>query len=468
MGWPIYFKDSLIVGNPVMDTAVISLWTPKEVVSKGLDMSSISLVGHLYTKRGINFVIRNILANPRIRKLYFIGADLSNSGQSFLDYKFNLDEEVDLEAFQAFKQNVKLIDNRKITAKNEIRGEKGSLWRKPQVFREQVSGKIETFPSEFSNITIRDTSTAKAWVKVLETLLKFGVISKPVIHYDNQGSTFIRELLNLEVVLDEEDPANLDIPSFMPFTRKDINVYINNFFKKGKGGGDYTYGERLFDYNGFDQVARMSQKLKQFPQDKGALCVLWKPKEDSYPHYKSQKPKRVPCLILIQGQVYEGKLYLTAYFRSNDMGSAWPLNVYALRALQSKIASELGVSLGSLITISNMAHLYERDYHSAQKIVKDCCDGTDCVFDPRGNMVIRVEGKMIMVDHISPTGGRTLNRWKHSGLDINAARILGDKILSDMAISQTAHAMDIGRQLARAQEAIRRGLVFTQDRPLPL
>jgi hypothetical protein len=53
--WPLYYKDSLIVGNPTMDTGVIALWTPKETVAKALDLSSISVVGQLYTKRGIEY-----------------------------------------------------------------------------------------------------------------------------------------------------------------------------------------------------------------------------------------------------------------------------------------------------------------------------------------------------------------------------------------------------------------------------
>ena len=107
MVWPLYFKDNLIIGDPTMDSAVVTLWTPKEVVAKGLDMSSISLVGQLYTKRGINFIIRNILANPRIRKLYIVGEDLSGSGESLLNYDFTLDGKIDPDAFKDFKQNIR-------------------------------------------------------------------------------------------------------------------------------------------------------------------------------------------------------------------------------------------------------------------------------------------------------------------------------------------------------------------------
>lgn len=468
MEWPIYYKDSLIVGNPLADTAVVTLWTPKEVVANALDMSSISVVGQLYTKRGINFIIRNILANPRISKLFITGDDLSGSGESFLNNNFLPDKSIDSKALVAFEQNVRLIDNRKIPAENIPKGQKGQFWAKPLLFKSERVSLPPKYPSEFGSITIRASGISQAWAEALKVLLSFGTESKPVIHYDEGGSSTIKELLNLTVVLDSSVPLLLEVSEFMPFTKNDAKHYTANFFKKEKGGDDYSYGERLFDYNGFNQIERVVKKLKAFPQDKGALAVLWKPKEDSFPRYKSAQPKHVPCLTSIQCQIWDKKLNLTAYFRSNDIGSAWPLNAYALAVLQQKISNEVGVGSGLLTTISNMAQLYERDYPMAQKVVKGYGNKVTCVFDPRGNLVISVVGTMIKVSHISPTGEGTLNAWEEDGTKPNAAQFLGDKIIKDMAISQTAHAMDIGRQLARAEEAVRRGLKFTQDRPLPL
>jgi thymidylate synthase len=288
------------------------------------------------------------------------------------------------------------------------------------------------------------------------------------MHYDEKGLLSLKELLNLTVIVGSEDSDNTEVPSFMNLTKKDTTVYIDNFFKKSRKVDDYNYGERLFNYDGFDQVERMTEKLKKFPQDKGALCVLWKPKEDSFPRYKSTRPKHVPCLTSIQCQVWEKKLFMTAYFRSNDMGSAWPLNAFALRSLQSKVAKELKVDLGTLTTISNMAHLYERDYEMAEQIVKKHGKQLDCQFDPRGNLVITVEKGIIKVVQIAPDGNTVLNRWNEDGSKLNSARVLSDKIVLDMSVSQVPHALYIGRQLAWAEEAVRRGLRFVQDQPLPL
>lgn len=463
--WPVYYKDSLIIGDPTMDTAVVTLWTPKEMVAERLNMSKVNAVGQLYTKRGINFLVRNVLANPVIRKIYVLGADLSGSGEALLKNNYDIDKEVSSESFQSFKQNVKLVDNRKFPAYESILGEESIPWAKSQIFPSPRVHSPEFFPSEFSAIVVRAENVSKAWPEILKNLLMFGITSKPVIHYDQNGSDTLKELPNLVVVVSGESDSldNLEL------TKADVNIYVENFFSKECIPEDYTYGERLFNYDGFDQIDRMIKKLKKFPQDKGALAVLWKPKEDSFPSYKSMKPKRVPCLTCIQCQVWENKLYMTAYFRSNDMGSAWPLNAFALQELQKRISGELNTQIGSLTTISNMAQLYSRDYKLAQDVIKKTLNkNVACQFDPRGNLIIKVEGNIIKVTQLSPDGRTELSNWEQVCDRKDASRFLGDRILSDLAISQVSHAMDIGRQLARAEEACRRGLKFTQDQPLSL
>jgi len=79
--WPKYFRDRLIVGNPDSDSAIATLWTPMNVVAKMVDVSKVSVIGQLYTKRGINYLLRNVLLNPRIKRILLTGADLMGSGE---------------------------------------------------------------------------------------------------------------------------------------------------------------------------------------------------------------------------------------------------------------------------------------------------------------------------------------------------------------------------------------------------
>ena len=84
--WPKYFADRLIVGNPNSDSAIATLWTPMNVVAGMVDISKVSIIGQLYTKRGINYLLRNILMNPRTKRILLVGADLMGSGSEFIEF----------------------------------------------------------------------------------------------------------------------------------------------------------------------------------------------------------------------------------------------------------------------------------------------------------------------------------------------------------------------------------------------
>ena len=545
MSWPIYFKDRLIVSNLKSSNAIASLWTPKELISKMIDENAYCVLGQLYTKKGINYLLRNILANPSITKLYVVGSDLMGSGETLIkfiengvdeDYKIigdditHIEREISLDAINDFRKNVEIFDlrggeNLKKLADNirnekvlenkrddEIKEEgieegKIKMWRKPQAFADPPKSEATLFPSEVDLIKIRRPTIAEAYLSVLKHINIFGLESEPVINYVSNTSKSLKEVLNLTVVI-TEDPSNWNLPSYLPFSSKDLGKYFEGFFAVDNGDEDYTYGERLFNYaheeiaelkkiypwlkidrfqkyfthTGFDQVEiSIIRKLKSFKYDKGAIALFANPFTDIFPQRPS---KKTPCLTLIQCQIYEEKLSLTAYFRSNDMYNAWPLNAFALRQLQQNIANKLDVKLGALITISNMAHIYEHNYADSEEIVKNNYQlprpyGQGmlkrslserykgfCEWDPRGNLNISIDNDEIVVKLMSPRGNEELKEWKINGLKPNSARLLSFQLESDLAISTLGNALYVGRQLERAETAIKLGLKFMQDNAL--
>ena len=93
--WPILYKDILLKGDLASSTAVCCLWTEREVVEKVIaDASLYSIIGNLYSAQGINAMLRNVMANPRIRTIILWGAELSLSGHALLAFiKEGIDEE---------------------------------------------------------------------------------------------------------------------------------------------------------------------------------------------------------------------------------------------------------------------------------------------------------------------------------------------------------------------------------------
>ncbi|HUV71992.1 MAG TPA: thymidylate synthase [Clostridia bacterium] len=471
--WPIYFKNRLVLGKLDSFVAIVTLWTPQEKIAEFLPKESFAVIGQLYSKRGINFLVRNLLANPKIKRLIVCGLDQTGSGKALVDLWRKkeakdsiLDKEIEAEAVRKLVNSIELVDLIGVTEEKPI--QKAVLLAEPElpprearIFPEPEVRVGSLFPAELDLVKIRRKTIGQTWLAALKHLLNFGLESEAIYHYFTKGENQLYEVLNLALVVEKEDPKDFKIYDFFPFKKNEPQDYIKKFFQKDRGQEPYTYGERLFDYEGVDQLAQMAKKLSQFSQDHGAMAVLWNPKIDNFP---IRQPWRTPCLTQIQGQVYKNKLYLTAYFRSNDMFGAWPLNAFALRYLQGKLSEEIKVGLGSLITISNMAHLYDHDFAQATEIVKNNKDEL-CDWDPRGNLLIKVENKEIVVEQVSPEG-LPLRSFRFDGTKPKAASSAGYVLEQAGCFSVIGHARDIGEQLAKAELAIKRGFKFEQDKEL--
>jgi len=64
-------------------------------------------------------------------------------------------------------------------------------------------------------------------------------------------------------------------------------------------------------------------------------------------------------LQLLDFLLRDGKLSLTAFFRSWDCGRAAPANMYGLGKLLSYVAGEIWFPTGSLTIMAASAHMYE-------------------------------------------------------------------------------------------------------------
>ena len=473
--WPIYYRERLWLGNLIKgDVGIATLWTPKESLVALLKKAGESLqqrvavVGQLYTQRGAEFIFRNLWANPRVSTLIITGTNLTDSYQPLLKPDHDLWQQFPRSAVKRFFQGVKILDWRDWPLAKVIQ-ELAQLTvgapfsPRARQFAE-TKAKAEIFPAEESVFRFQAPTIGQAWLPALQAILRFGR-RVPRIHlYGGQERT----LLNLALVITEEDPDKPKIWPFFNFDRQILHQYYRGFFQPDRGEEAYTYGERLFRYpvddrqEFLDQVTIMAKKLRQFPYNKGALATLWQPAIDNFP---KRRPWRTPCLVLVQAFCLEEKLHLTAYFRSNDIFGAWPLNAFALRKLQAGLAQKLGFKMGVLTTISQTAFIDEGDLAPAESLVKKHRQLL-CQTDPRGNLVIEVVGSEIVVRHLAPDGAQVLAEYRQDGRAPKAALKLAQKLLLDQVISRVDHALDIGEQLGRAEDAVKLGLKFEQDQPL--
>lgn len=463
MEWPIHFKDQMIVGNPRSAVAICSLWSRKELAVKDLSPSDFAICGQLYSKEGVKYIVRNLLANPNIRFFIVCGQDKSGSGQVLLDFfqGGDLNDAIIPKAVLAeLRQNIKAIDLRgEIDAakiKETIRNFQPSSgqWAEPMVFEEEALPETAIFPTDPSGFKIRFPFVASAWPWILKYVMRFGV--EKATDYGVKE----KEILNLVAVITDENPENLKFVDYFNFTQQDFEAYAPQILFAGSHKQaeeiSYTYGDRLRNYNGIDQIKTgIIEKLKQSINSRRALACTWQVEKD----IESKQP---PCLDLVQAICQNNRLYLTAYLRSNDLFGAWPQNTLALRKLQNMIAQELAVELGDLTTISCSAHIYEQDFEKASDIIKNYAQGLQCGWDGRGNFIVDLDRPKneIIVSHYSPDG---LKIGEYRGLTAMELSHLIDK---DLGISQIGHALYMGQELQKAENALKFNKEYKQDHQL--
>ena len=464
--WPLYYRDELEVGNPEACISICTLWTPRTLISKWLERGSFAVVGNLYSRDGLNPMTRNILANPTIRYIIVCGESLNDSAEALfaffekgVDAEWKIvsnggliDREIPLATLNLVRENVSIIDLRGLISTEEIKRVIKSLKPLPPFSEHYIFPTsepiVEVRPSEKIGFILRESTVAEAWIKLVYYVMTFGRVS-PTDYGQGQ-----RELLNVMVDIEVESELEQILPAWMPISHEQIQSYVSSFLSSDqRSHASYVYGSRLLKHFGVNQIERIVSDLQRFRFSRRAVACLWDPECDS----KSADP---PCIVLLQAQIRDDRLHLTAYVRSHDVFRAWHYNAFALRALQEIINSHIGgTTSGRLTIISNSAHIYEDSWGQAMKLIHDM--DKDVIWrqrfepDPRGSFVIRLEDDKIVVYHYAPEGDK-IGRFRG-----RTARELARQL--EPFLSLTSHAIYLGRELQKAEDALKRSVSYVQD-----
>ena len=149
------------------------------------------------------------------------------------------------------------------------------------------------------------------------------------------------------------------------------------------------------------------------------------------------------------------KLTLSATFRTHNAMDAYPMNLYGLMAIQKWVANEAGLAPGALVVISHSLGLDPKELDRALLIIGK--RPFKVRLDPMGYFRITLDGKDILVEHRFEDV--TLKEYR-----AKKARRLQHEIARDVALSDLNHAIYLGRQLARAETALKEGREFVQER----
>ncbi|RRR67831.1 MAG: hypothetical protein EI684_18370 [Candidatus Viridilinea halotolerans] len=484
MKWPLYFAPNLTLGNPASGLAICLLWTPQERVLPALDATGYALVGNLYSRDGVSFLVRNLLAQPQITDLLLCGKDLTGSGAALVALLHDgvdatgciqgegtrLHPEISLEALALLRRSVRLHDYRGIARGADLaalvanHGCAARPWARAPLIFPYHEPTVATLPSATMGMLLRAPTIREAYLRLLWH----------VLHYGQRGSTQQssdqREVLDVLTVVSDEpaDVAHCSYAAWMPFSRESLGErqadgrysgYLGQLLHaEGSAGLSYTYGSRLRAFGGeLDQIAVMAKDLTAAHTSRRAVAVLWSPEEDG----TSSNP---PCLNLIQARIRDERLHLTAYFRSHDIYRAWATNAYGLRALQSELAGMVNSVPGELAMLSHSAHIYAHDWAAAEELVAQQFGAADLRLqrDARGSFVIVIEPPEIVVRHYSPAGEHLQSQRGRS------ARELGRALAP--YVGDSGHALYLGQELQKAEFALRQGRAeaYRQDEPLDI
>jgi thymidylate synthase len=457
--WPKYYASQLILNRePDARVVLTTGWTKKEEIWNKLSPDSrkkVLALGQLYSEEGINFIIRNLFLNPKANFLILSGRDLSGSIKELKGFlsgekKEFIHEEIPEERLREFvdyfSKNHAIIEPSQLNdflSKLDLSKLKEKWTDEPLDFLDHKATEATTFPSEKIGFRIEGEKVADVWLKLLDRILKFG--HEKMSQYGEKQ----RELVDMVTVISNDDPDNPHLPSCLYFKKEDLlNYYPQMMTDNVFEGVEYTYGSRLRNYGGINQIKEMIEELKKENYSRRAVAFTWNVEKDC-------KNEKSPCLDLVQALVQDDILYFTAYFRSNDMYRAWPFNAYGLLKIQKEIAEALNLRIGKMAIVSCSAHIYERDFLEAEKMVEKNKPSLECEIDPRGNFVMEVLEEEIIVKHVD-SEGMFLQEFRGK-----TARELRDKI--SRFVSDTTHGIYLGSELYRAEQALKNKTEFIQD-----
>ena len=206
---------------------------------------------------------------------------------------------------------------------------------------------------------IRARSISDAWHRSLNLIWRQG---EEIL--DERG-TRIRELLSLQVVV--EDPYQEMIPEEYSWNKERLEEYAHQLQSSENPGFEYTYGERLRAWSlpgtpPLDQIDMAIRRLNESPATRRATAVTWIPPVDS-------AKDEVPCMIVDDFKLRDGRLHLAVFFRSHDFAGAYPANLYGLARLLEYAAQKVGARPGSISTTSASAHIYEHDWDWVEEML---------------------------------------------------------------------------------------------------
>lgn len=250
--------------------------------------------------------------------------------------------------------------------------------------------------------TLTASSFSDFYVDVNEYILKEGNLLNSRIgetYEINNFKTILTNPLN-RCLISQNRNVNIFFhlaESLWVFTGRNDLEFINLFNSKFHQYSDDgitlhgAYGNRIRNWKSdglkIDQLLTLMQLLKDSPESRRTVINIWNPELDL-----QSKSKDIPCNTQLVFKIYEDKLNLTIFNRSNDLHYGYVANIFQFSFMGEIIAFILDKKYNSQTHISNSLHVYTNN-NLCKTLVKNNIAKTFYSNYPPSNFSFNFESK---------------------------------------------------------------------------
>jgi thymidylate synthase len=208
----------------------------------------------------------------------------------------------------------------------------------------------------FVPVRIEVMTLGEAWIAIASAILKGGVAGSwdglPIVEVFRATLDVYSPRVDDPIIAQHGDPERVAW----------MHANFTDHSRVAELGYSDSYATRLYDYahTGRDQIRWVINRLAANPWTRDATITTFQPLSDT---------SYVPCVSLLDFWLVKGELQLAVYAHSIDFGTKGYANLVELTALQTRLAGDLGVGVGTLTMTVKSAHIYQTELGLMRRIV---------------------------------------------------------------------------------------------------
>ncbi|TMF05549.1 MAG: hypothetical protein E6I42_04095 [Chloroflexi bacterium] len=200
----------------------------------------------------------------------------------------------------------------------------------------------------FGSLRIEATTLGEAWMAISAAILTSGVEGSwegvPIVEVFRVTIDVHSPRVDDPIIAEHGDPKRVAW----------MHANFTDHSRVPELGDADSYATRLYDYAhaGRDQIRWVIDRLAANPWTRDATITTFQPLTDA---------SYVPCVSLLDFWLINDELQVAVYAHAIDFGTKGYANLVELAALQTRVASDLGVGVGTLTMTVKSAHIYQTE-----------------------------------------------------------------------------------------------------------